>query len=71
MRRRETWWRQKADQKYLSAILEDILATKRERRWESRRRGEGGGGGEEVESNSGRNGHWYVGTETREAPLGE
>ena len=60
----------------MSAMLEDILAAERARCWESGRRGEGGGGegggGREVaESNAGRDGPWYTGTETGDAWMGK
>ena len=49
----EPWWRQTADQKNLSATLEEISTAEREQRWESVRRGKGGGGREELESDAG------------------
>ena len=68
---RETWWRQTADQKHLSATLEEILVEAMAQRWGSRRRGKGGGGREVAEADAGRYGPQYDGTETGDARLGE
>ena len=57
----------------MGATLKDILLAARDRRWKSVRHG-GGGGGTEVadsESDTGRNGPRYAGTETGDAQAGE
>ena len=46
----------------MSAVLKEILAETRERRWESGRRGEGKGGEEVAGYGSGSKGTWYAGT---------
>ena len=62
---------EKADQKQLSAILEDISTAARERRWESSRSGEGGGGMELAESGAGSDVTRYTGMETGDAQVGK
>ena len=70
-RHQERWWRQMADQKQLLASLEEILAEERTMCWESGRHGNGGGGREVAESDAGRKGNLYAGTETGDAQVGE
>ena len=70
-RRRETWWRQTAARKELSATLYDISAAARERCWESSSRGEGGGGRDVVESYAGSNGPKYAVADTGENQVGK
>ena len=71
VRRREPWWRKTAARKQLSATLEEILEEARARCWEFRRNGEDGGCREVAESDAGRYGPQYDGTETGDARLGE
>ena len=72
-RRRETWWRQTAAIKQLSATLKYILVAARERCWKPVRRGGGGGDrdAEESEYGSRINGSRDAGTETGDAQVGE
>ena len=70
-RRRELWWRQTADQKYLCATLKDISLDARARRWEYGRRGEVGGGREVAESDAGSDGPLYAGTQIGDPRVGE
>ena len=57
-------------QKQVSAMLEEILAAARARRWGYGKRGEGVGGREVAKSDSGSNGPWYYGTETGDDRVG-
>ena len=67
LRRRKTWCRQTADQKQLSARVEDILVAARAMSLKPRRRDESRRGREVAESYVGSNGSWYYGTETGDA----
>ena len=70
-RRREPWWQKNADQNQLSETLEDILTAERARHWKSGKCGEGGRGREVVESDTGRDGPRYSGTEKGDYQVGE
>ena len=61
---REPWWPQTAARKQLSDTLEDILAATRPRRSKYRRRVNIRVCHEVADSDAGRNGHWYDGTDT-------
>ena len=52
-------------------MLEEILDTARVLSWESSRRGNGRVGREVAESDAGRYGNWYDGTDTGDSQVGE